>query len=311
MKDNFGRRIDYLRVSVTDRCNLRCLYCMPETGVPQIDHSSILTLEEIRKLIALIHEALDLRKIRITGGEPLVRGGIVSLVEGISGLAETVMTTNGILLPEYASELHSAGLSRVNISLDSLSNEVIQRVTRRNVTIEMVEKAIQSARNNNLDPVKVNCVVLKGVNCGELPSMIKWATELGVTIRFIEHMPMTGSVCGYVPRAEILSEISDKLGSVKYCETEGTAEMYSTETGEKFGIIAPVDGSMCAGCTRLRLTAEGELLPCLAGGESLDLRSMLRTGSTESNMVTAVHDLVGKKPHHGACGGVRMWRIGG
>lgn len=311
MNDSYGRRIDYLRVSVTDRCNLRCIYCMPESGIPHIDHSSILRLEEIQQLTGLIHHALDLRKIRITGGEPLVRRGIVSLVKGISPLAETVMTTNGILLPELAADLRAAGLSRVNISIDSLKDEVIREVTRRNVTLGMIEKAIEVAKENNLDPVKVNCVVLKGVNCGELAEMIGWAAGMGVTMRFIEHMPMTGSMCSHIPRDEILREISADHGKAELVATEGTADMYVTGSGTRFGIIAPVDGGMCANCTRLRLTAEGELLPCLAGGESLNLRDMLRAGSKDGEIIKAVHDLVAKKPHHGACGGVSMWRIGG
>ena len=311
MKDSYGRRIDYLRVSVTDRCNLRCIYCMPESGIPHIDHSAILRLEEIQQLVQLIHRALNLRKIRITGGEPLVRRGIVSLVEGISPLSETVMTTNGILFPEFASDLSAAGLSRVNISIDSLKDEVTREVTRRDVTLRMVEKAIESAKENNLNPVKVNCVVLKGVNSEEPAEMINWADNMGVTIRFIEHMPMTGSVCSHVPGEEILKGIMEELGPVERTATEGTADMYSTLSGTRFGIIAPVGGGMCANCTRLRLTAEGELLPCLAGGESLDLRDMLRSGSKDSEIITAVHALVAKKPHHGACGGVSMWRIGG
>lgn len=311
MKDGFGRKIDYLRVSVTDRCNLRCIYCMPEEGIPHINHDSILRLEEIQQLTGLIHQALGLRKIRITGGEPLVRRGIVSLVKGISPLAETVMTTNGIQLPEFASELEAVGLSRVNISIDSLKDEVIRKVTRRDVTLNMIEKAIESAKENNLNPVKLNCVVLKGVNCGELADMVRWATDMGTTMRFIEHMPMTGSVCSHVPHDDILQEVSRDLGSSEFTGIEGTANMYETMSGIRFGIIAPIGGGMCANCTRLRLTAEGELLPCLAGGESLNLRNMLRSGREDGEIISAVHDLVAKKPHHGACGGVSMWRIGG
>ncbi len=306
MRDSYGRQIDYLRVSVTDRCNLRCIYCMPESGIPHIEHSSILRLEEIQQLVGLIHEALNLRKIRLTGGEPLVRKGIVSLVKTLSQLAETAMTTNGILLPKFASELQEAGLSRVNISIDSLKNDVIRRVTRRDVTLGMVESAIQAAKENDLNPVKLNCVVLKGVNSGELADLITWAHNMGTVMRFIEHMPMTDSQCDHVPRDRILEEVP-----AEFIATEGTADMYMTPSGIKFGIIAPVAGGMCANCTRLRLTAEGELLPCLAGGESLNLGKMLRSGNSSTEMISAVHALVAKKPHHGACGGVSMWRIGG
>ncbi|MCD6588569.1 MAG: GTP 3',8-cyclase MoaA [Candidatus Fermentibacteraceae bacterium] len=311
MKDRYGRVIDYLRVSVTDRCNLRCIYCMPEEGIPYIEHSAILRLEEIQKLVELIHQALNLRKIRVTGGEPLVRRGVVSLVKAISPLAETVMTTNGVLLSEFASDLRAAGLSRVNISLDSLKDDVIRKVTRRDVTLSSIERAIESAMRSGLTPVKVNCVVLKGVNTGELADMVGWAEDIGVTMRFIEHMPMTGSACSYVPGNDILKEISVDFGEVRKTATVGTADIYTTPSGIEFGLIAPVAGGMCASCTRLRLTAEGELLPCLAGGVSLDLRDMLRSGAEDLEMVKAVHELVARKPHHGACGGVSMWRIGG
>jgi cyclic pyranopterin phosphate synthase len=221
------------------------------------------------------------------------------------------MTTNGILLPEFASRLKAAGLSRVNISLDSLNDEVIRRVTRRDVTLSMVEKAVQSAKKSGLTPVKVNCVVLKNVNTGELADMVMWAVNTGVTMRFIEHMPMTGSMCSYVPGDDILKEISAGLGEVRQIADSDTASIYTTRSGIEFGVIAPVAGGMCASCTRLRLTAEGELLPCLAGGVSLDLRGMLRSGDEDGKIVEAVQGLVAGKPHHGACGGVSMWRIGG
>lgn len=309
--DGFARKIDYLRVSVTDRCNLRCIYCMPESGVPQIPHSSILRIEEIEKLVVLIDSAIGLRKIRITGGEPLVRKGIVPLVQSISTIAETVLTTNGVLLSDYAADLKAAGLSRVNVSLDTLSDSVMQRITRRDVSLQLIEDSIRDAIANDLNPVKVNCVVLDGVNTGELSDMVEWSENQGATIRFIEHMPMTGSVCGYVSKKEILEELSGKLGTATQYSVEGTAEMYKTASGHTFGMIAPVAGGMCATCTRLRLTAEGDLLPCLAGGRSLPLGTMLRSDTPDDVMVSEIVSLVKEKPEFGACGGVSMWRIGG
>ncbi len=307
MRDGTGREIDYLRVSVTDRCNLRCIYCMPEAGVPCMPHSDILRLEEIHRLALLIHSVLGLRKIRVTGGEPLVRRGVVQLVSNLSSICETTLTTNGVLLPAFASDLAAAGLSRVNISLDSLRDDVIQRVTRRNVSLDTVENAIEAAKSAGLTPVKVNCVVLEGINTGEIKDMIRWAAAKGVVLRFIEHMPMEGSVCGYFSGERILRE----AGPVRYLLTRGTAAMYETPEGLSFGIIAPVGTDMCSACTRLRLTADGELLSCLAGGEALDLKSLLRAGVSDEVMGRKIEELVLGKPRRGQCGGVRMWRIGG
>ncbi len=311
MIDGFERRIDYLRVSVTDRCNLRCVYCMPESGIPQIPHSSILRIEEIEKLVTLIDSAIGLRKIRITGGEPLVRRGITSLVQSVSAIAETVLTTNGVLLSQYAADLRAAGLSRVNISLDTLKDSVMKQITRRDVTLKIIEDAINAAKANALDPIKINCVVLDGVNTDELSDMVKWSENMGAVIRFIEHMPMTGSVGGFVSKKQILEELATYFGSVKQYSVEGTSEMYETASGHRFGIIAPVAGGMCSTCNRLRLTAEGELLPCLAGGRALQLGAMLRADTADDVMISEILKLVKEKPKFGACGGVSMWRIGG
>ncbi len=311
MRDNTGRNIDYLRISVTDRCNLRCIYCMPETGVPEMDHSQVLRFEEINTLAILIDSVAGLRKIRVTGGEPLVRKGVVSLVENLSSIAETVMTTNGILLPKYAEELAAAGLSRVNISVDSIDDSVLQRVTRRSVTRTDIENAVAAAKRFGLEPVKLNCVVLEGINTGHLGELVRWASRLGTTIRFIEHMPMEGSVCGYVSGDLILDELGRDLGTLTERDTNGTARIYQSKKGFRFGLIAPVCTDMCSRCTRLRLTADGKLLPCLAGGEPLDLGLMLRGGAGVESMRSAVSELIRTKPEKGRCGGVRMWRIGG
>lgn len=307
MRDSSGRNIDYLRISVTDRCNLRCVYCMPEAGVPMIDHGEILSLEEIDLLAGLVNSVLGLRKIRVTGGEPLVRKGIVSLVHNLSKIAETTLTTNGLLFPGFADDLAEAGLSRVNLSLDSLDDEILARVTRKSVTLADTERAIRAAREAGLEPVKVNCVVLEGINTGELRDMVEWADARGVFIRFIEHMPMKGSSCGYFSRDEMLNV----LGPAEFLGTRGTEGVYRTEDGKEFGIIAPVCSDMCASCTRLRLTADGLLLPCLTGGTPLDLKGMLRSGTDRLKIMSEIERLTLEKPLKGSCGGVRMWRIGG
>lgn len=311
MRDNTGRNIDYLRISVTDRCNLRCIYCMPKSGVPVMEHSQVLRLEEITHLAALINSVAGLRKIRITGGEPLVRKGVVSLVKQLAPIAETVMTTNGILLAKYAEDLASAGLSRVNISVDSIDDEILQKVTRRAVFRSDIENAVAAARKAGLEPVKLNCVALEGINTGQLGELVKWASGLGTVIRFIEHMPMEGSVCSYFSGNDVLEKLSNELGELTEMEVKGTARMYKSEQGYTFGLIAPVCTDMCNQCTRLRLTADGKLLPCLAGGEPLDLRSMLRGGAGKDTIRDAVSNLILTKPEKGRCGGVRMWRIGG
>jgi len=311
MRDNTGRNIDYLRVSVTDRCNLRCRYCMPESGVTRISHSEVLAMEEILALTEIIDSVLNLRKIRITGGEPLVRKGVVPLVAQLSQICETVITTNGILLPEYAEELALAGLSRVNISIDSLRDDVLRRVTRRNLSLGKIREAIAAAKRNGLGPVKVNCVALEGINTGEFAEMVQWAADEDVVIRFIEHMPMTGSICGYFPGDSILRAIESDLGPLSVLGTDGTARMYLTSRGQSFGLISPVSADLCAGCSRLRLTVDGNLLPCLAGGHPLDLRYMIRAGLDREVIAGKIAELVAKKPPKGNCGGVRMWRIGG
>lgn len=307
MIDAAGRNIDYLRISVTDRCNLRCVYCMPESGVPMMGHEEILTFEEIHAITMLIDSVVGLVKIRVTGGEPLIRRGVVSLVEKLSGIAETVMTTNGFLLAELAPELASAGLSRVNISLDSLKDSVLERVARRGLTLSAVEKAIEAAQAAGLEPVKVNCVVLEGINTGELADMVRWASQKDVLIRFIEHMPMQGSKCGYFSGNDVL----DELGPVESLGPDGTAELYLTAEGLPFGLISPICTDMCRACTRVRLTADGLLLPCLTGGEPLDLKTMLRQGTCDKEIMEEIRKLVAAKPVKGRCGGVRMWRIGG
>lgn len=307
MRDSQGRKIDYLRISVTDRCNLRCIYCMPEAGVPMLGHDEILSLEEILTIAQLTDSVLGLRKIRVTGGEPLIRKGIVSLVRGLADIAETVLTTNGLLLPEFSESLAEAGLSRVNISMDSLKDAVISRVTRRNVTLKQTEKAIHAAKKAGLEPVKVNCVVLKGINTDELPDMVKWAGDMGVVLRFIEHMPMEGSSCAYFSGDELLRVLQPHT----FTGSEGTAQLYRTPEGNLFGLIAPVSTNMCSSCTRLRLTADGNLLPCLAGGKPLQIKEMLRSGNDNGDIRREIEKLILEKPLKGRCGGVRMWRIGG
>lgn len=314
MRDALGRSVDYLRLSVTDRCDLRCVYCMPEGGVPKLDHSQVLSVEETIELVGLVLEETGIRKIRLTGGEPLVRKGLLDIIRGLASLGpeELVLTTNGVRLRAMAAQLADAGIQRVNVSLDSLRDDRLAAITRREVTLDMVTTGILAARNAGLSPVKVNCVVLRGMNDDELLDFLHWSGETGVTVRFIEHMPTMLSSDSFVPAAEMLDRIS-ALGPVhREPENGSTAVLYKVgEDGPEFGIIAPLSEPMCHSCSRMRLTADGVLVPCLASGGGAPLRDLLRKGlQGEIRRLVGV-SITNKPESHGGCVGVSMWKIGG
>lgn len=315
MIDARGRELDYLRLSVTDRCNLRCIYCMPEEGVPLVSHRQILRVDEILRLVGLMVEGLGVRKVRITGGEPLVRKGLEEIVKGLSqvGLDELVMTTNGVLLEERAQGLADLGLQRVNVSLDSLRRERLSRICRRNFGLERILNGIEAARKAGLDPVKVNCVVLRGVNDDEVGDFIRWGMSNDLEVRFIEHMPTHLPDRMFVSIDQILQAAAECGGVVEAQEQGGTARRFTiTGTGYHFGVIAPFGTDMCAHCRRIRLTAEGRLYPCLGRPENLDLRGMVRGGSSDGEITRAARRALSAKPEsHGGCGRIRMWRMGG
>ena len=316
MIDGLGRDIDYLRLSLTERCNLRCLYCMPEEGVPLVDHGDVLSIEEMFHLAWLMVEHAGITKIRITGGEPLVRRGVVAAVTSLSALSldELVMTTNGLLLPEFASSLVRAGLHRVNVSLDSLRNERLRRITRRDVSLGMIEKGIRSAVEAGLAPVKVNCVVVRGMNDDELVDFLEWSRSMNVQVRFIEHMPTRLQGNEFVSAAEILEKLS-AAGGIEEEETgqRSTDRLFRMEeSGTLFGIVAPFSHDMCGRCRRLRLTACGELVTCLSGDHRVDLKRMLREKVDEARIVMSIRQAIEEKPAaHGGCGRVDMWKLGG
>ncbi len=315
MKDALGRSIDYLRLSVTDRCDLRCIYCMPESGVHLVDHSDILSVDETVRAVKVIRDAAGIRKVRITGGEPLVRRGLVSIIEGITALdiPELTLTTNGLLLGDQAEELAGAGIHRVNVSLDSLRDDRLATISRRSLHLADIESSIRSAVDAGLSPVKVNCVVLRGRNEDEISDMLLWSGRTGVTVRFIEHMPsiLTGeslvSLNGILERASMLGEIQ-RLPD----DGSTAARYYIPGRGLEFGIIAPFSEHMCDSCSRVRLTAEGTLVPCLAVGTGPSLRDMMRDGASDEMMNTVIRSLIfGKPAVHEGCAGVSMWKIGG
>lgn len=299
----------HLRLSVTDRCNLRCFYCMPPHGVPEVSHASLLTLEELALLADVIHEALGLSKIRITGGEPLVRKGVSALIPLLPPVPDIGLTTNGVLLCAMARELRAAGLSRVNVSLDSLSDSVLKRITRRELTLETVQEGIRCAIDAGLSPIKVNCVVLKGVNDSELGDMVEWGHRLGVHVRFIEHMPHSDG--GVLPEIVLRDRIAALAGGEEPLGRNGTEETWVRPDGLRFGIIAPVSGHLCPTCRRVRLTAQGEFMPCLSGIGSVDLKPALRSGAPRKELGEVVLEATARKPERGFCQSLPMWRIGG
>ncbi len=270
--DRFGRKHDYLRVSVTDRCNLRCVYCMGPEGIQLIDHKNILRYEEIVKVIAAAAE-LGIERIRLTGGEPLVRLGIEELVAKIAaipGIKDVAMTTNGILLAEKAKVLKEAGLNRVNISMDSLKPEVYREITRGG-DLNKVWAGIKAALACGLSPVKINVVLMKDVNDNEIEDFLRLVLEYPLHLRFIEYMPLDSHDKDwkgkYLPLETVLEKsiaLGCPLQPVEDNESSGPAEMYQLPGAPGLvGLIHPISCHFCDKCKRLRLTADGFIKPCL------------------------------------------------
>ena len=273
MKDQYQREISYLRVSVTDLCNLRCRYCMPE-GVCQKSHADILSFEEITEIVTAAAQ-LGIRKVRITGGEPLVRRGVTELcrmVAAVPGIEEVALTTNGILLEQYAQGLKEAGVNRVNISLDTMDPEKYRYITGGG-SLEGALRGIQAAFRAGLTPVKVNTVLIGGFNDDEIEEFVSLTRERPVELRFIELMPMGGEFGkeAYLPGDEVLHRVPE-LAPVE-TEKGGVARLYRLPDGKgKVGLISAVSRHFCATCNRLRLTSEGNLKPCLHSNQEIRVR---------------------------------------
>ena len=284
LEDTYGRVIDYLRISVTDRCNLRCRYCMPD-GIERIPMEDLLTYEEIVFVCAQAAD-LGIDSFRITGGEPLVRKGctaLVSMLRQIPGVRRVAMTTNGVLLGEYLDELLEAGLDAVNISLDTLDREQYKAITGTDELDRVLASVRQAAGRL---PVKINCVVLEGINEDAPAELAALARDLPVDVRFIELMPigaarhMTG-----IPNAAVLSVIEKRYGRMKEDpETRGDGPaVYRRPEGfsGRIGFISALHGKFCVGCNRLRLKSTGELKPCLCYADTVPLRGILRDNDPE------------------------------
>ena len=307
MVDAFQRRITYLRLSVTDRCDLRCAYCMPErmTFLPK---KEVLSLEELYEL-ATGFIARGVTKIRITGGEPLVRRDIIDLFAALGrrlghDLKELTLTTNGTRLATHAEALAKAGVRRVNVSLDTLDRARCAELTRRD-SLPQVLEGIAAAKAAGLK-VKLNAVALKGVNEDELPDLIAWGHAEGHDVTLIEVMPL-GDVeeerlDQYLPLDDVRARLEGRWTLTPNDHTSGGPARYVdiAETGGRLGFITPHTGNFCSGCNRLRVTATGQLYPCLGGGERVDLRAALRSDNPEANLAAALDEALRIKPekHH-------------
>lgn len=301
--DNFGRTVRYLRMSVTDRCNLRCTYCMAEdmTFLPK---SRVLSLEEMA-LVGKAFVTLGVEKIRLTGGEPLVRNGLIDLAKTLSdlpGLRELVMTTNGVLLDQYAEPLRKAGVSRLNVSIDSLQPERFSTLTRFG-KLDDVLRGIQAAVNANFSKIKLNVVVLKGTNDDEVVELTEFAVEHGLDIAFIEEMPL-GEISSHDRVSTALDNITvrDQIAQRFTLEASdfhdpasGPARyMQVANSQTKVGFISPMTDNFCSSCNRVRVTAEGQLLLCLGNEHSLDLRAIVR--DAPETLESAIIDAMQRKP---------------
>ena len=317
MKDEYCRSITYLRVSVTDLCNLRCRYCMPECGVDKRDHGDILRFEEIQEIVTAAAE-LGVRKVRITGGEPLVRPGLPELcriISRIPGVEELDLTTNGLLLERDARALTEAGVHRVNISLDTLRPDRFAAMTRGG-NLERVLRGIREARRVGLTPIKLNTVLIGGFNDDEIPDLVELTRRQDLEVRFIELMPL-GPGAEFPPEAflscDVVLERVPELEALG--EYDGVARLFRLPGARgRVGLISPVSHDFCHRCDRVRLTSDGKLKPCLHSDKEFSLR-----GLQGSELRAALEAAIRAKPRshqtlepgHPTAGGRTMNRIGG
>lgn len=308
LRDSFGRDITYLRLSVTDRCDLRCVYCMAEdmTFLPKRD---VLSLEELERLSGAFIDR-GVRKIRVTGGEPLVRRDIMTLMVRLGRrieeghLDELTVTTNGTQLFRYADLLRSVGVKRINVSIDTLDDAKFEKLTRRNV-LSKVLQGLDAAQNAGLK-VKINTVALKGVNDTEIPSMIEWAHGRGMEMTLIEVMPLgeidEDRVDQYLPLSEIRDALGERWTLTPLDKRTGGPARYVQveETGGVLGYITPLTNNFCASCNRVRVTCTGQIYMCLGHGDRIDLRAALRGANPEVDLAAALDLAMAKKPERHA-----------
>lgn len=325
MFDRYQREIHYLRLSVTDLCNLRCRYCMPD-GVEKLEREAVLTYEEFLRLAALFARC-GIDTVRVTGGEPLVRKNVAQLVAGLKatpGIRRVTLTTNAVLLAEQLPALLDAGLDSVNISLDTLRPEVFRQITARD-DFAAVQAGLQAALQSGL-PVKLNCVPQAGVNEGELEQLAALAKDNALQVRFIEMMPIGyGAAMPCISGPELRArfarrwpELAPLSAAQEHALGDGPAVYYTVPGWQgSIGFIAAVHGKFCASCNRVRLTSQGFLRPCLASETGCDLRALLRSGADDAQLLAAIRETIWAKPreHHfndSSMPATRgMYRIGG
>lgn len=311
LTDNFGRPINYLRISVTDRCNLRCLYCMPEKGIRFLPKNEILTYEEIERVTRILAD-LGITKIRITGGEPFVRADLMHLMRSISsinGIKEIHLTTNGILTPKFLPELKEMGIAGINLSLDALDRERFKKITRRD-NFEDVLATFYKALDFGI-PLKINMVVMDGLNIPDIPLMANLAKDYPVGVRYIEEMPFNGLNSGnagvHQPKLKwnhkrIFRELQKSFPGIQNADAfPNSTSMNYTVPGFKgsLGIIAGFTRTFCGTCNRIRITAKGMLKTCLYDDGVFDLKNFLRSGATDSDVAEQFLHLVGNRAKNG------------
>lgn len=307
MQDTYNRDIDYLRISVTDRCNLRCTYCMPAEGIKAKAHKEILSIEEIIRLVTIL-APLGIRKIRLTGGEPLVRKNIETLIAGlknIEGIEEISMTTNGVLLGKMAQRLAKAGLDRVNISLDTLDDAKFKRITRLGHLTDVLA-GIKAGQDAGLGPIKINVVAIRGFNDDEVDDFVGLAQDHHLHVRFIELMPLgEASETDAKPFTmdELLGRIklNNHLRPLAPTNLGGPSLDYELVGSQAtIGVIAALSNHFCSQCNRMRLTADGKFRPCLYASTEYDVKTLLRDGSSDQMIRDVYLKSLSKKPkeHH-------------
>ncbi|MBX5475788.1 MAG: GTP 3',8-cyclase MoaA [Clostridia bacterium] len=299
--DQFGRVVRKLRVSLTDRCNFRCVYCMPEDA-EFMPRDELLTFDEIERVVRIC-ASMGVDTIRLTGGEPLLRPGVAEItarLKRVPGIRKVSMTTNGYMLPHLAHDLKRAGLDGINISLDTLDRERFKRIARRDY-IDHVHAGLRAAEEAGLRPIKINCVVMRGINDDEVPDFLRWAREFPYVVRFIEFMPLDGDNIWQkrlvFPMAEILERAREVAPFEEVAADKASpARTFRFLDGKgEFGVIASVTAPFCAHCDRIRLTQDGKIRNCLFAVEETDLRELLRGGADDDAVERRIREAVWSK----------------
>lgn len=304
--DKFGREINYLRLSITEHCNYRCFYCRDDEHTPNCKREDILSYEDIQRIVCLFAE-LGVSKVRLTGGEPLIRRGIVkiaSLISSVPGITDMPLSTNAHLLGKFADKLHKNGVNRVNISIDSLIPEKFEKITRGGDVHEVI-KGIDAAIASGMSPIKINAVAMRGINDDEIESMIDFAIEKGIDIRFIETMPignagieaLTQHMSEQAIFAKISQHLEGRLLPLISKKTDGPASNYKIkDTNTTVGIISAVSNHFCQTCNRVRLTTKGDLILCLGQEDAISLKDAVRSDLSDDEIKQMIMDAINKKP---------------